>query len=253
MAGSTSKTILITGASRGIGAAAARDFAQQGWNVLLAARSANAIETLAADIRKQGGSAAHMALDVANYDQVQKAVDFAVSEFGGLDAVVANAGILEPIARIADGDPADWGQVIDINVKGVYHCIRAALPAMHKQGGGTIISIGSGAATTALEGWGHYSASKAAVHHLNRVLHVEESANNIRALVLSPGTVATDMQVAIRDSGINPVAKIPWEDHIPAEWVSKTLLWMTTPAADPHKGGVISLREPEIRKQVGLI
>jgi NAD(P)-dependent dehydrogenase (short-subunit alcohol dehydrogenase family) len=217
------KSVLITGASRGIGAATAREFAKQGASVLLTARTAGAIYDIATEINEQGGNARHLSVDVSNPQDVQAAVDLAVSEFGGLDIAIANAGIIDPIARIEDSDPTDWGRLIDINVKGVYHVMRAALPVM-KPNGGTIISIGSGAATVALEGWAHYSASKAAVHHLNACLHKEEGENNIRALVLSPGTVATEMQVSIKDSQINPVSQIPWEDHIPADWAAKTLV-----------------------------
>ncbi|MFQ5438707.1 MAG: SDR family oxidoreductase, partial [Paracoccaceae bacterium] len=112
---------------------------------------------------------------------------------------------------------------------------------------------GSGAATSALTGWSAYCASKAAAHHLNRCLHAEESANGIRALVLSPGTVATDMQREIRESGVNQVSRMAWEDHIPPEWVAKTLVWMCGPQADAYLGGVVSLKEDSVRRAVGLI
>jgi NAD(P)-dependent dehydrogenase (short-subunit alcohol dehydrogenase family) len=252
MADLNGKSVLITGASRGIGAAAAREFAKYGARVLLTARSEVAIAEIADEINASGGTALHLAIDVSNPTEVQTAVDLSVTQFGGLDIAIANAGIIDPIARIEDSDPEDWGRLIDVNVKGVYHVIRSALPAM-KPKGGTLISVGSGAATTALEGWAHYSASKAAVHHLNACLHKEEQDNNIRALVLSPGTVATEMQVSIKESGINPVSEIAWEDHIPPVWAAKTLVWMSTPEADDWRGQVISLRDENIRRSVGLI
>lgn len=119
--------------------------------------------------------------------------------------------------------------------------------------GGTILTIGSGAATNALEAWSAYCASKAAVHHLNKCLDKEERENGIRALVLSPGTVATEMQMAIKDSGINPVSQLDWSVHIPAEWPAKTLAWMCTADADDWLGETVSLRDDVIRKRVGLI
>ena len=252
MTGLTGKSVLITGASRGIGAATAREFAARGAKVLLTARSEPEIAQIAQEIRDQGQTALHLAVDVADYAQVQAAVDLAVAEFGGLDVLINNAGILEPVSRLADVDVDGWDKVIDINVKGVFHGMRAALPVMKSAGGGTIITVGSGAATTPLEGWSHYSASKAAVHHLSRVLHVEEAANGIRTLVLSPGTVATDMQVIIRDSGINAVSKLKWEDHIPPEWPAKAMVWMCDPASDSYQGEVVSLRDPDLRRKMGL-
>ncbi len=178
-------------------------------------------------------------------------VDACTSTFGGLDILINNAGTVEPIDRLADTDPAAWDKLIDINVKGVYYGMREALP--HMKSGGTIISIGSGAGTSALEGWSAYCTSKAAVHHLNACLDKEERENGIRALVLSPGTVATEMQVVIKDSGVNPVSQLGWDAHISPEWVAKTLVWMCTPDADTWLGQVISLREDSIRKRVGLI
>lgn len=253
MTNMTDKSVLITGASRGIGAAAARRFGALGAKVLLCARSATDIDTIAAEINRAGGTALAQATDVASYDQVQAAVDLARSEFGGVDILINNAGALEPVERLEHATVDAWDKVIDINVKGVFYGIRAALPLMKAAGGGTIITIGSGAATSALEGWSHYCSSKAAVHHLNACLHGEEAANGIRALVLSPGTVATEMQRVIKKSGVNPVSTLNWEDHISPEWVAETLVWMSSSDSDDHLGGVIALRDDAIRKQVGLI
>ena len=141
------KTVLVTGASKGIGASAARYMAQLGANVVLAARSKQAVETIASDIRNDGGKAIGVACDVSDYQQVTAAVEHAVSEFGSLDILVNNAGLIDPIARLEESDPAEWAKVIDVNVTGVYHCAHAALPKMKASGGGVIINISSGAAT----------------------------------------------------------------------------------------------------------
>lgn len=246
------KTVLITGASRGIGATAAREFGSLGAKVMLAARSEADIKSIAAEINADGGQAAYIACDVSDRDQVVAMTKDCVDAFGGLDIVINNAGVIDPIDSLANSDPAAWDKLIDINVKGVYYGMHAALAQM-KDSGGTIISIGSGAATSALDGWSAYCASKAAVHHLNTCLDKEERANGIRALVLSPGTVATDMQVTIKDSGVNPVSQLDWAAHIPPEWVAKALVWMSTPDADDWLGQVVSLREDAIRKRIGLI
>ncbi len=243
---------LITGASRGIGEATARFLAAAGAKVLLTARSADAIEAIAADIRAAGGTAEALATDVADFAQVEAAVQRCVQAFGRLDLVLNNAGVIDPIARLGDSDPAAWGAVIDINVKGVYHGARAALPVMVAAGGGTLINISSGAATSTLEGWSHYCTSKAAVLMLTRMVDKEYRAQGIRSLGLSPGTVATDMQRVIKQSGINPVSQLAWEDHIPPEWVARTVAWMTTPAADPWLGDDVRLRDETIRQAIGV-
>jgi len=243
------KTVLITGASRGIGASAAREFAEAGANVVLLARSGGAIGAIAREI---GDSALAVACDVGNYSAVEGAIQQTVAKFGALDVLVNNAGVIEPISPMATSDPAAWGQVIDINLKGVYYGMRAAMPVMQAAGGGTIITISSGAAHTALEGWSHYCASKAGAAMLTMCADKEGAGAGIRAMGLSPGTVATEMQREIKASGINPVSTMEWEDHIPPEWVAKALVWMCSVDADEFVGQEIALRDEEIRKRVGL-
>lgn len=243
------KTVMITGASRGIGAEAARAFAAQGARVALVARSAEAIADLAGEI---GTQAVAIPCDIARYWEVEQAVSNCVKAHGGLDILVNNAGVIEPVARLADADPAAWGEVIDINLKGVFHGMRAALPVMLESGGGTVLTIGSGAAHGPVEGWSHYCASKAGALMLTRMLEKEYADQGIRALSLSPGTVATQMQREIKASGINPVSQLDWSDHIPPEWVARALVWMCSDAAEPHRGSEISLRDEAVRAAVGL-
>lgn len=235
------KVVLITGASRGIGSAAIQVFRAAGAKVVALARSGTA------------GADLDLRADVADAGQMQAAVDAAVARFGRLDVLVNNAGVIEPIARLRDADPAEWGRAVDVNLKGVFHGIRAALPVMRAQGGGTVITVSSGAATNPYEGWSAYCAAKAGALMLTRALHLEEAANGIRALGLSPGTVATQMQVSIRASGINPVAALDPAVHIPADWPARALLWMCGAAADGYLGQDISLRDETIRRAVGLI
>jgi NAD(P)-dependent dehydrogenase (short-subunit alcohol dehydrogenase family) len=245
----TGKTVLVTGASRGIGAEAGRVFAAAGANVVLLARSGDAINALAAEI---GASAMAIACDVADYGQVDSAVQACVNRFGGLDVLIGNASVIAPISHMWDADPAQWGHAIDINLKGVFHGMRAALPVMQKAGGGTILTLSSGAAHGPVEAWSHYCSSKAGAAMLTRCLDKEARDQGIRAIGLSPGTVATDMQRKIKASGINPVSKLAWEDHIPADWVARALLWMCTSDADEFIGTEISLRDEDIRKRAGL-
>ena len=244
------KVVVITGASRGIGAATAREFAQAGAYLALLARSGAEVEALAAEI---GPQAMALRCDVSDWAQVQAAMVAVQARFGRLDVLINNAGVIEPIAALAEAEPEAFGRAIDINLKGVFHGMRAALPIMQAQGAGTIITVSSGAAVNPMEGWGAYCSAKAGALMLTRVAHLEEAAHGLRVLGLSPGTVATDMQVKIKASGVNPVSQLDFSVHIPADWPAKCLLWMCGPAADAWLGKDVSLRDEAVRRAVGLI
>ena len=190
---------------------------------------------------------------MSRFWEVQKAVDACHATFGGLDVAINNAGAVEPISHLASSDPEGWGQVIDINLKGVYHVMRAVAPGMLAAGSGSILTISSGAAHNPVEAWSHYCASKAGAAMLTQCADKEMREQGIRAIGLSPGTVATQMQREIKASGINPVSQLDWEEHIPPEWPARALLWMCSSAADRFLGDEISLRDEGIRREIGLI
>lgn len=240
------KAVLITGASRGIGAATARLFAAKGAKLGLAGRPGAALKAVA-----QETGATLLPCDVAEFSAVQEAVDAMVERFGALDVLINNAGVIDPIAPMESVDPVEWGRQIDVNLKGVFHGMRAALPLMRQQGHGSILTVGSGAAYSALEGWSGYCASKAGAIMLTHAAHLE-AGSTVRALSLSPGTVATDMQGAIRQSGINPVSQLDWSTHVPPEWPARALLWMCSNDSDDYLGAEVSLRDAQIRARLGL-
>ena len=246
------KTALITGASRGIGAATARHLAELGANVVLMARSEGQISEVAAEINEAGATALAISADVGDWLAMESAVAQIKERFGSLDVLVNNAGVIDPIARITDSDPAEWAEVVQINLMGVYHGLRAALPLMEEQGSGTIINISSGAATGALEGWSHYCATKAAVLSLTRCTDKEYRDRGIRVMGLSPGTVATEMQVQIKASGINPVSQLDPSVHIPSEWVAQGIAYLCGPGGDAWLGTDFSLKTDEGRAAAGL-
>lgn len=240
------KSVLITGASRGIGAATARLFVKAGAKLGVAGRPSAPLRQLAEEL-----GATLIPCDVADYQQVAAAVQTMTETFGALDVLINNAGVIAPIAPLATVDPAEWGHQIDVNTKGVFHGMRAALPVMLEAGCGTILTIGSGAAYSALAGWSGYCTSKAGAIMLTQAAHVE-AGETVRVLSLSPGTVATDMQRAIKTSGINPVSQLDWSAHAPADWPARALLWMCSAEADAFRGKEVSLRDPAIRATLGL-
>ena len=244
------KVVMITGASRGIGEAAARVFAEAGAKVALLARSGDAVARIAGDLGPD--TAIAIPCDVTRYWEMQAAVDACAKTFGRLDVLINNAGVIEPISHLATADPDGWGQAIDINLKGVFHGMRAAIPVMRDAGGGTIVTISSGAAHNPVEAWSHYCASKAGAAMLTRSADAEERAHGLRVMGLSPGTVATEMQREIKASGINRVSRLDWSDHIPPDWPAKALLWMCGPGGDPYLGEEISLRDEATRERIGL-
>src|SRR6056297_3723076 len=178
----TGKTVLITGASKGIGAATARIFAKSGANVALVARNRDAIADLAGEI---GEKAIAIPCDVSRFWEVEAAVNACLKAFGSLDILIGNAGVIEPISHLATSDPEAWGHASDINLKGVYNGMRVAMPIMQEAGGGTIITISSGAAHNALEGWSHYCTSKAGAAMLTMCAH-QEGAGQGAALDVWP-------------------------------------------------------------------
>jgi len=243
------QTAVVTGSSRGIGSAAALRLAKAGANVVLLARTETDINTISEEI---GSNAMAMKCDVSDWKSVESAFEQAYQRFKSIDILVNNAGVIDPVARMAEADPQAWGHAIDINLKGVFHCVRAALPKMLGSGG-TIINISSGAAVTALEGWSHYCSSKAAVLSLTKCIYKEYNFKGIRCVGLSPGTVATGMQKTIAESGINPVSQMEWSTHLPPEAIGEAITWLCTDTARKYDGTDFSLSTSEGRQAVGLV
>lgn len=192
------KTVIVTGASRGLGAAVARAGGELGANVALNARSEDALRGVAEEVNAAGGRALVLPGDVSEAGACQRLVEETVERFGRLDGVINNAGVLQPIAPLAEGDPAAWRDNILINVLGPYYLTRFAIPHL-RQSQGRVINVSSGAAVRATEGWSAYCTAKAALNHFNRVLAAEEA--DIVALAVRPGVVDTAMQETIRQEG----------------------------------------------------
>ncbi|MBT3389291.1 MAG: SDR family NAD(P)-dependent oxidoreductase [Chloroflexi bacterium] len=193
-----SPVIIITGASRGLGAAAAKIAARLGATVVLNARSVDALEKVAAEIRVAGGQVLALPGDVSQPDVCHQLVSESVARFGRLDAVVNNAGVIRPIAPISTANPDEWQRLFEINLVGPLRLIQAALPHL-RESRGRVVNVSSGAAVKVVQGWGAYSASKAALNHFTQTLAAEEPL--VTSLALRPGAIDTEMQVTIRADG----------------------------------------------------
>ncbi|MGE3246671.1 MAG: SDR family oxidoreductase [Beijerinckiaceae bacterium] len=252
MSGISGKTIVVTGASQGLGESIARLASLAGARVVLAARSRSSIERLAAELTAQGGKAIAVPTDVSNYAENEALVRAAESQFGPVDVWIANAGVIEPMQRVAESDPEAWSKLIDINLKGVYYGTRAVLPGMLARGRGTILTIGSGAAHNPLEAWSAYCSSKAAALMLTKSVHHETADKGIVNINFSPGIIATDMQKRIRASGINPVSQIPAENLGDPEIPARIAIWLCGPAGKDYAGQDVRAGDAELRKKAGI-
>jgi NAD(P)-dependent dehydrogenase (short-subunit alcohol dehydrogenase family) len=194
----TNPTILITGASRGLGLAAARDAAALGANVVMFARSAEKVKQEAQAIQEKGGRVLAVVGDVSDWEDCQHVIERTIAQFDSLDALVNNAGVITPIAPIASADVMAWRENLEINLLGPMMLTQAALPYL-RQHRGRVINVSSGAATYAVPGWGAYCVAKGGLNQFNRVLAVEEEM--ITSISFRPGVVDTDMQAIIREMG----------------------------------------------------
>jgi NAD(P)-dependent dehydrogenase (short-subunit alcohol dehydrogenase family) len=238
------KTALVTGGNRGIGLATVRALANAGATVHFTARSA---ANLAAAQRALGDIAA-----TGHHANMTDRIAMATVLDLGFDILVNNAAVIGPIGRILDVAIEDWAANIDINLTSAFHATQLALAAMVAKGGGTIVNISSGAAHRPQEGWSAYCAGKAGLAMLTRSVHMEYADQGIRIFGFAPGVVDTDMQGAIRASGINPVSKLPRESLAPAEDPAQTIAWLCTPAADRLAGQELDIRAPDLRAAAGL-
>jgi NAD(P)-dependent dehydrogenase (short-subunit alcohol dehydrogenase family) len=185
---------LVTGASRGIGYAAALALAKAGAHVIAVARTVGGLEELDDAIKDRGGSATLVPLDLKDYAGIDR-LGLALHErFGRLDALIANAGILGPLSPLGHVEPKAWDEVMAVNVTANWRLIRAIDPLLKFSGAGRVVFVSSGVAALARAYWGPYAISKAALEVLARTYAAETMASNVRVNVLTPGPVRTRMR-----------------------------------------------------------
>ena len=211
------KVIVITGASSGLGEAAARHLSAQGATVVLGARRIDRIKALADELNNSGGKALALATDVTKVEQVKALVDAAVQNYGRIDVMINNAGLM-PQSTLDRYRIDEWDKMIDVNIKGVLYGIAAALPHMQKQMSGHIINVSSVAGHKVRPGGTVYSATKHAVRVISEGLRQEVKQYNIRTTIISPGAVDTELPQSISEPDVAAnMKKFYAEVAIPAD------------------------------------
>jgi NADP-dependent 3-hydroxy acid dehydrogenase YdfG len=215
----TDKVAVVTGASSGIGEAAARLLVAEGMHVILSARRRERIEALAEDL---GDKATAVTADVADADQVRALFDKIRARFGGLDLLFNNAG-LGVFGRFASSMPEDWRRMIDVNIYGVLNCTHAAIPLMKGRPGAMICSVSSTGGRYGVEGWSVYCATKFAVNGLHDALRKELGLEGIRVSVIEPGAVWTEFGHKVPQEALQERREIL--DALTAEDVAQALVY----------------------------
>lgn len=194
-----SKTAIITGASSGIGQAAAKALAQKGIRVMLAARREDRLIELQKEIEAAGGTAAYRVTDVTSAEGMQALAQEAIEQFGQVDILINNAGLM-PLSYLNKVKIDEWDRMIDVNIKGVLYGIAAVLPHMEERQEGHIINVASVAGHVIRPSTAVYSGTKFAVRAITEGLRLElNPAHQIRATLISPGVVATELTETITD------------------------------------------------------
>jgi NADP-dependent 3-hydroxy acid dehydrogenase YdfG len=216
------KIVAITGASSGIGEATAKLLAAKGAHVVLGARRADRLAVLAESIGANGGSARIKALDVVRRDDMQAFIDFAKSEFGHVDVMVNNAGVM-PLSPLASLKVDEWDRMIDVNIRGVLHGIAAILPGMEAQGFGQIINISSIGGLSVSPTAAVYCATKFAVRAISDGLRQE--TDKIRVSVICPGVTESELADSISDEAGRNEMKSFRRIAIPADAVARAIAY----------------------------
>ncbi|HTV01950.1 MAG TPA: SDR family oxidoreductase [Luteitalea sp.] len=197
MAGISGKVVVITGASSGIGEATAKELARRGARVVLGARRTDRLETLAASIQAEGGTALVQATDVTDIDAVRQLAQRALDAFGQIDVFINNAGVM-PLSPLDQLKVDEWNTMIDVNIRGVLHGIAAALPHFKARKAGQFINVSSLGGRIAVATGAVYCGTKFAVHAISEALR-QEVGGDIRVTIVAPGVVESDLAATITD------------------------------------------------------
>jgi NAD(P)-dependent dehydrogenase (short-subunit alcohol dehydrogenase family) len=237
------RVALVTGASRGIGAACAIELARRGITPVLAVRTPDSARTIETQARALGAPASIVRCDVSDPRQARDAIAETLERHGRLDILINNAGVVDPIGRIGDIAAEDFAHALQINLAGPYNMIAASLDSLRQSASATLINISTGAAHGAREGWAAYCSGKAGLWMLTQTCALEWPASEIAVFGLQPGMVDTDMQVRIRASGINEVSRVPRAQLGPAERAARLIAWIADARPIDLHGRDLSIRD----------
>ena len=230
--GIKNKIVVVTGASSGLGEATARLLSAQGATVVLGARRADRLQSLAKDLESRGGKALALTTDVTRREQVKALVDSAVQTYGRIDVMINNAGLM-PQAPLERLKVDEWEQMIDVNIKGVLYGIAAALPHMQRQKAGHFINVSSVAGHRVGPGFAVYAATKFAVRALSEGLRQEVKPYNIRTTVISPGAVATELPDSVTDPDASKRIRTFYEQvAVPADSFARAVVFAMSQPED---------------------
>jgi serine 3-dehydrogenase len=227
------RTVLITGASAGIGAACARAFAAEGARLVLAARRAERLQEAADKLRGSGTDVLALELDVRDAAAVAETVGALPAEWSAIDVLVNNAGLGRGMDKLWNGTPAEWDEMVDTNVKGLLYVTGAVVPGMVQRGHGHVINLGSVAGHEVYPGGAVYCATKHAVGAITRGLRMDVLGTGVRVSTVDPGMVETEFSV-VRFHGDADRAKNVYRDMNPltADDIAETVVWVAT--RPPH-------------------
>ncbi|ANU17487.1 3-oxoacyl-[acyl-carrier-protein] reductase [Planococcus maritimus] len=238
----TGKTAIVTGASRGIGAAIARRFAEEGANIVVNySGSQDKAEAVVAEIEQAGGKAIAVKANVADADAVKSMADAAIKEFGSIDILVNNAGITRDnlMMRMKEDE---WDDVINTNLKGVFLCTKAVTRQMMKQRAGRIVNIASIVGVMGNAGQANYVAAKAGVIGLTKTTARELASRGITANAVAPGFITTDMTEKLSDDvQSSMLAQIPLARFGAPEDVANAALFLASDEANYVTGQTLHL------------
>jgi 3-hydroxy acid dehydrogenase/malonic semialdehyde reductase len=224
------KTILVTGASSGIGRACVVEFARQGARLILAARRKDRLDELASKLSKDHKAEMKtISLDVTKQKDVQKAIENLPAEWAGIDILLNNAGLSRGLEKIQEGVIQNWEEMIDTNIKGLLYVTRAVLPGMVKRNKGHIVNIGSIAGHEVYPAGNVYNATKFAVKALNKAMRLDVFGTNIRVTSIDPGATETEFSV-VRFHGDQQRADKVYQGMTPLkpEDIAEAVAWCCT-------------------------
>jgi len=226
----STKVVLITGASSGIGAATAMRLANDGHRVFLGARRSDRLRELVDRIRSDGGTAAFQTLDVTSAEDMNAFVAKAVETYGRVDVLVNNAGVM-PLSPLAERKVDEWNRMIDVNIRGVLHGIAAVLPMMRAQGSGHIVNLASVGAHEVVPTAAVYCATKFAVRAISEGLR-KEATGDVRVTLISPGVTESELAESITDSEAREAMNSYRSIAIPASAIADAIAFALSQPAE---------------------